>query len=1077
MHKIRRTGIGRVLAVLTLAAMLVTWLPFSVSAESRADVIAASELRQAGPKPGGELVPAEVVEAFGDGMAASELVAMGGYVPHALENLVDDSALVIIQMEGQPAGAIKSAAGGGPGISSSLSSHISALEAAQASLQAQIEPLGAEVISNYTVVYNGIQARVPFKQLAAIREMPGVVAIRPAPVHEPALGASVPLMGADQLWEDLGVDGDGIVIAVIDTGIDYTHGALGGSGDPLQYELNDPDWVEPNTFPTAKVVGGYDFAGTLYDGYNTPSPDEDPLDEYGHGTHVASIAAGVAAGDVMTGTAPAAGLMALKVFGAQGSTTLTLDALEYATQHYLQYGWPQVINMSLGSPFGAADENDPSVYGANLAASVGIVVVASAGNEGDVEYVTGSPAVADKAISVAATTTGYVTGPTVSIVSPDYMTQTNIVYQPSSFDDDTGHFEEAVTATLTYVGNLAGASDGDLCSVSGIAADALEGEIALISRGTCAFSDKVNNAASLGAVAALIFNNASGVIGMAGTPVTIPAASIQQGDGQALIPADGKTAVISAEDDVTTVEDAYTPADVMADFSSRGPRGYDSALKPDVSAPGVAIFAADMASGDGGVSMGGTSMAAPHAAGVAALVKQTHPDWTPEQVKAALMNTGTVVWENAGLGSVALLTRMGTGRVDASRAVTTTMLAIADEDLVGLNWGVVASMANTVTLTGTVTVHNLTTETITYATGLDLHPSSEIMGLVAMAVDPVTGSIPASGSIDLTVTVDVDMTEVDTYYGWAEEYSGLLAVADDDHQSDAVGVPFYFQLKPYTSLEIESSGVITHPLEDMAVITATHSGPVTSSLWVYPALIVNDTPNPALEGSGDVRMLGMDYWESGAYGPMFDVAINTWDWWHVPQPYFAEFDLYLDWDRDGTDDYVLFNYNYGAVSTGEDDNMWIVVLVDLATGTTYLGSPYLISTDFNASYMEWWVPVEWVDAVPESGVFDYQLVSWDSTGTPGVHPRGTYDALNSPFAWMVLAEPGPAAPVANVWVVADSVKAYRTNAPEGVMIVDYVGDPRNQDGAQAYLAPVQIIWKYETFQPMVMRNWDGVAFR
>ncbi|MGC9359671.1 MAG: S8 family serine peptidase [Anaerolineae bacterium] len=1075
MPKFHRRGVGRVLTVLTLAAMLVTWLPFSVSAESRADVIAASELRQAGPKPGGELLPAEVLDAFEDGMAASELVAMGGYVPHALESLVDDSALVIIQMEGQPAAAIKAAAGGRPGISASLSSQISALEAAQASLQAQIEPLGAKVISNYTVVYNGIQARVPLSQLAAIREMPGVVAVRPAPVHEPALGASVPLMGADQVWEDLGVDGDGIVIAVIDTGIDYTHVALGGSGNPLQYELNDPDWVEPGTFPTAKVVGGYDFAGTLYDGSNTPSPDEDPLDEYGHGTHVASIAAGVAAGDVMTGTAPGAGLMALKVFGQQGSTTLTLDALEYATQHYLQWGWPQVINMSLGAPFGVADENDPSVYGANQAASVGIVVVASAGNEGDVEYITGSPAVADKAISVAATTTGYVTGPTVNIVSPDYVTQTNIVYQPPSFDDDTGHFQEGVTATLAYVGNLAGADDDQLCSVSGIAADALDGQIALISRGSCAFSDKVNNAASLGAVAALIFNNTSGVITMAGTPVTIPAASIQQGDGQALIPADGKTAVISAESDVTTVEDRYTSADVIADFTSRGPRGYDSALKPDVSAPGVAIFAADMASGDGGVSMSGTSMAAPHVAGVAALIKQAHPDWAPEQVKAALMNTVDPAYDEDDYP--ALFTRSGMGRVDASRAVTTTMLAIADEDLVGLNWGVVASMANTVTLTGTVTVHNLSTEALLYETALALHPYSEVDGLVNMTVDPITGTIPGSGSVDLTVTVDVDMTEVSPYYGYLEEYSGAVSVYGGEAAEHKVALPFYFQLKPYTSLEIESSGVITHPLENMAVITATHSGPVASALWVYPALIVNDTPNPALEGSGDVRMFGMDYWESGSYGPILDIAINTWDWWHVPQPYFAEFDLYVDSDRDGTDDYVLFNYNYGAISSGKDDNMWIVVLVDLATGMTYLGSPWTIWTDFNASYMEWWVPASVVDVAPGSSVFDYQLVSWDASGTPGVHPRRTHEALNSPFAWMVLADPGPAAPVTNVLVAADSLAAYRTNAPEGVMIVDYVGDPRNQDGAQAYLAPVEILWKYQTFQPMVMRNWDGVGLR
>ncbi|MCD6302594.1 MAG: hypothetical protein J7M15_03605, partial [Anaerolineae bacterium] len=277
--------------------------------------------------------------------------------------------------------------------------------------------------------------------------------------------------------------------------------------------------------------------------------------------------------------------------------------------------------------------------------------------------------------------------------------------------------------------------------------------------------------------------------------------------------------------------------------------------------------------------------------------------------------------------------------------------------------------------------------------------------------------------------------------------------------------------KPYTSLEIEAAGVITHPLEDMALITTTHSGPYTSSLWVYPALIANDVPNPALQGSGDVRLFGMDYqWDDYTYGPMIDVAINTWDWWHVPQPYFAEFDLYVDADQDGTNDYVLFNYNYGALASGVDDNTWIVVLLDLSTGLAYLGSPYTILADFNASYMEWYIPMSILDVEPGSSVFDYQLVSWDALGTPGINPRRTYDALNSPFAWMATHDPGPAAPVAYVLVIADSVKAYRTNAPVGVMVVDYTGDPRNQDGAQAYLAPVEVLWKYQTFQPIVMRN-------
>lgn len=1079
----RRNAIWRMLAVLIGAAMLIGLLPLSAGAEGRSAILDASEAHRAAGKPGAQEIPAEVRELFEGGMTAADFVEIAGYVPRALESLIDEKVLVIIEMEGEPVAAMHAAQGGGPGLSSSLQAHMNALEAAQASLQAQIEPLGAQVISNYTVVYNGIQARVPMSQLAAIRALPGVVAVHRAPVHEPTLGASVPLIAADQLWADLGYDGTGIVIAVIDTGIDYTHAALGGSGSPLQYQLNDPDVVEPGSFPTVKVVQGYDFAGTLYDAgcsaqeeadgicSATPAPDDDPLDEYGHGTHVASIAAGIMAGDVMTGTAPAAGLMALKVFGRSGSTTLTIDALEYATLHYLTWGWPQVINMSLGSPFGVDDPNDPSVYGANLAASVGIVVVASAGNEGDTHFITGSPAVADKAISVAATTTGYATGPTINVEGAMYVTQTNIIYQPGGFDDNTGRFEEAVTATLRYVGNLAGAADNQLCSVSGIAAGALEGDIALISRGTCAFSQKVNNAAALGAVAAVIYNNTSGIITMIGDPVAIPACSIQQQDGVNLIAADGETAVISAEDDVTTVPDPYTPADEIASFSSRGPRGYDSILKPDVSAPGVAIFAANMATGVGGVSMNGTSMAAPHVAGVAALIKQAHPDWTPEEVKAALMNTVADVEED---GETAPIPRRGMGRVDAYRAATTEVLAIGEEDLVSLNWGVVRTIEDAVTLTGTVTVHNKGLDDLEYWAEPGFQPGSETAGVVDLFVDPITFTVPAGGSVDVTVTIELDMTTALLDYSWLEEYYGALFLEPAGEDSSMLTVPFYFQVKPYTSLEIEASGTITHPLEDIAVITATHSGPITSALWVYPSLVANDEPNPDLMGAGDVRLFGMDWqWTSDTYGDMIDVAIAAWDWWHVPQPYFAEFDLYLDIDQDGTDDYVLFNFNYGWLSGGEDTNLWIVAQVDLATGMIYLGSPYTIHTDYHNAYMEWYVPAVWIDLGPDASMFDYQLVSWDTYGVAGVNPRGSFDYLKPPFVWVVWNDPGPMEPAAEVWVAAYSVKGYRISDPVGVMLVDYTGDPRNHDGAQAYLVPIEILQKYETFQPIIMRNYDS----
>ena len=288
-----------------------------------------------------QMVPDDVQALFEKGMTADEFVQMAGYVPRALEGMVSGNALMIVELDGDPLSvyyATQQSAGQAP-TRAGLQSYRSSLQAAQAALAPQLTKLGAQIISNYTAAYNGIQVLVPLKSLNQIRALPGVKAIHRAPIHQPELATSVPLIGAPEVWNDLGYDGTGVTIAVIDTGIDYTHKVFGGPGTPMAYSLNNPNVIESGTFPTAKVVGGYDFAGTNYDasatdGSEIPVPDPDPLDEYGHGTHVSSIAAGIAAGEVMTGVAPGASLIALKVFGAEGSTSLTVDALDWATLQY-----------------------------------------------------------------------------------------------------------------------------------------------------------------------------------------------------------------------------------------------------------------------------------------------------------------------------------------------------------------------------------------------------------------------------------------------------------------------------------------------------------------------------------------------------------------------------------------------------------------------------------------------------------------------------------------------------------------------------------------------------------------------
>ncbi len=229
-----------------------------------------------------------------------------------------------------------------------------------------------------------------------------------------------------------------------------------------------------------------------------------------------------------------------------------------------------------------------------------------------------------------------------------------------------------------------GGGTGLLCDATGVTPGALTGKIALISRGTCSFYIKINVAESLGAVAAIIYNNTAGIISMDTTGSTLPAGSILQSDGLTLKGLAPITISVGPDSNTTQFVSSY-PVDTIADFSSRGPRGYDSKLKPEITAPGVAIFAADIGSGNLGTSMSGTSMAAPHIAGVAALMKQAHPNWTNEEIKAAIMNTAVDLADEIS-SQVPL---QGAGRVDTLAAVTTKVVAIGDDNLVSLSWGLI----------------------------------------------------------------------------------------------------------------------------------------------------------------------------------------------------------------------------------------------------------------------------------------------------------------------------------------------------------------------------------------------------
>jgi subtilisin family serine protease len=536
---------------------------------------------------------------------------------------------------------------------------------------ARIRPLitgsGVEILSSQRVGANGFRVRGRPAEIASLRSLQGVRSVARVELHTLNNIDSVPWIGAPAVWASVG-RGEGVKIGIIDSGIDYTHADFGGSGNPSDYAGNNPNIVEPGTFPTAKVKGGYDFVGATYDGADPtsiPVPDNDPLDLGGHGTHVAGTAAGIGvAGSVGPGVAPGASLYALKVFGdAGGSTDVTSLAIEWAMDPNGDGDMSDhldVINMSLGAPFGEPD--DPSSISSNNAAAVGIIVAIAAGNEGNVPYIMAAPGVASSAIAAAANSPG---GRLYSRFR---------VTSPASVAGIYPSLEGTGPVTLAQAGPISGplvpGTPANGCAPLTNAA-AVSGKVALIIRGACDFTVKYLNAQAAGARVIVVYNDGTApdridplVMGAEDPRITIPGLMISYTAGASLV---------AAANVNVTIDVALDPTqnDKTADFSSRGPGQGGSTFKPDLSAPGVAIVSAGAGTGTGSLNLQGTSMATPHVAGAAALLRQKHPKLSPAAIKAIMQNS-TV---DANVSGDTDLMRQGVGALRIDRAVALTSYA------------------------------------------------------------------------------------------------------------------------------------------------------------------------------------------------------------------------------------------------------------------------------------------------------------------------------------------------------------------------------------------------------------------
>ena len=436
---------------------------------------------------------------------------------------------------------------------------VSQIRAQQESVLTRLRFLGARQSFSYQRLANAIQVRVPSASLPEILSMPEVLRIDPVTLHELTHDSSVPYTGAPVVWGSAIIpqDGSGITIGVIDTGIDYTHANFGGSGLVPDFEGNDPDVIEPGTFPNTKVVGGHDFVGNAYNaasndpGINTPIPDSDPLDCNGHGTHIAGSAAGggVTLGGngyegpytedldfaefaIAPGVAPGAQLHALKVFGCQGASLLVMAALEYAADPNIDGDFSDrldVVNLSVGVPFAnGLDSSETELEILKNLAELGTSVVASAGNNGNTFYAVAAPGMAPTAISVAALDDRGVVLEGIRVTSPAEIMG---FYQAKE-----GQLTKALSETGPISGSLSLADPYTSCSALNNA-PAISGKIALLRRGDCDFRTKILNAQQAGALAVVVKNDAdTPLIPMSGNSadITIPGVMISLTTGSLL---------------------------------------------------------------------------------------------------------------------------------------------------------------------------------------------------------------------------------------------------------------------------------------------------------------------------------------------------------------------------------------------------------------------------------------------------------------------------------------------------------------------------------------------------------------
>ncbi|MGF1503954.1 MAG: S8 family serine peptidase [Anaerolineae bacterium] len=853
-------------------------------------------------------------------------------------------------------------------VTAATQDHIASLEVTQARVASEITNIGATVLYSLQRVNNSIAIIVDSpQQLEQIQRLPEVNRIYPITLHTLGNVTSVPFIGSALVWENLVYTGEDMSIGIIDTGIDYLH--LGFDGTQDYANQTDPTLITDTPFPAGRVVGGTDFVGDSYNASDPandiPMPDPAPTDCNGHGSHVAGTAAGngvyeYIAGDYFAwtgpyntdlygalnalppgaewvigpGVAPEADLWALKVFGCGGSTAVTSLAIEYSTDPNGDGDFSDhldVINMSLGAAYGGQD--DDSVIASDNAALIGVSVVASAGNSGDVNFITGSPGSSARTVSTASS---YDSGESAI----------GFTFGGTTYPAIPAGFGPAITSAISDPIEVpSGAATG--CSASDFSGFTA-GNIALIDRGACAFTTKVLNAEAAGASAAIVTNVTTNIpISMGGNAPfpTIPSV-MSSGDAgdvvKAGLPGSG---TIDPGNPVPLT-------DSLSGFSSRGPARVDDTImmKPDIAAPGSNITSVltgyTVGNGWEPLTISGTSMAAPHIAGTMALLRQAYPDLTPEQLKALAMNTAQspielwVEFPNLLVGNA----RAGAHRVNHINAFQADAIAYGTEmgaavklsyDIDPIGASDFYGYFDTGTQAQWLTIENLSGSPITFTKSV--LPIVDWAGITPDFSGTIT--VPANSSVNIPAPVDYDsemlykncdpalVTPPTAGRHCLAEENGFLILT---YGGQELWVPYYVHADVHSEMYATASTVYTNGDCSATIFSdglELDLSSLATDLYEFQTSYVtafelvgadnNEAFSSNMSNNADLAHLGIN---TPGDGTAF-FGINTYGEWSTPDE--VEFDIYIDLDQDGIEDLILLNCSGG-------DDVFNVCFVDLA---------------------------------------------------------------------------------------------------------------------------------------------------